>query len=166
MPTTLYIIRHGETEDNAMRVFQGQTHGRLLATGKNQAQELCALLSSIEYDAVLCSDLKRCIDTAEIALGSNAGVIRTTPLLRERDMGNLTGRKMDGATLNETVENDEKVGNRAEEFLRFINENYANKKILVFSHGFFLKILQSKIEKKSQHEIAIMKNCEIRKLIL
>lgn len=162
MPTTLYIIRHGETEDNARRIFQGQTPGKLSQKGEEQAAALQAKLKAIYFDVVLCSDLKRCVDTAKIALKEKDVPIITTPLLRERNMGNLTGLSMINATLNKSVESNEAVGTRAGAFLQLINKEYAGKNILVFSHGFFLKMLQSIIEGKPQYEIPVMGNCEIR----
>ncbi len=163
MSTTIYIIRHGETEDNAKRIFQGQTPGMLSESGKEQAAALQRTLETLHFDSVLCSDLKRCVDTAEIALAYSKIPITTTPLLRERDMGNLTGLSMINATLNDSVESNEAVAERGREFLKLIKKEYDNKTILVFSHGFFLKMLQSIIENKPQHEIPIMSNCEIRR---
>ena len=37
--TTLYLIRHGETVDNARQLMQGQTQGELNETGIRQAQQ-------------------------------------------------------------------------------------------------------------------------------
>ena len=38
--TTLYLVRHGETVDNARQIMQGQTQGELNATGISQAEAL------------------------------------------------------------------------------------------------------------------------------
>lgn len=43
--TTLYLVRHGETVDNAARIIQGQRHGELFPTGVAQMEELAGLLS-------------------------------------------------------------------------------------------------------------------------
>ena len=37
--TTLYLVRHGETVDNAAQIMQGQTPGRLKEKGINKHQE-------------------------------------------------------------------------------------------------------------------------------
>lgn len=41
------------------------------------------------FDVVLCSDLKRCLDTAEIALDGIECTFIKEPLLRERDLATL-----------------------------------------------------------------------------
>lgn len=38
--TTLYLVRHGETVDNANHIMQGQTQGELNDKGREQAREL------------------------------------------------------------------------------------------------------------------------------
>lgn len=38
--TTLYLVRHGETIDNANQIMQGQTQGELNDIGVAQAQAL------------------------------------------------------------------------------------------------------------------------------
>ena len=38
--TTLYLVRHGETVDNAAQIMQGQTPGRLNEKGIEQAEEV------------------------------------------------------------------------------------------------------------------------------
>ena len=40
MKTILYLVRHGETVDNASQLMQGQTQGRLNETGVGQARQL------------------------------------------------------------------------------------------------------------------------------
>ncbi len=162
MSVTIHIVRHGETEENAKGLYQGQTPGHLSQSGKKQAEGIRQAVAEIKFDLVLCSDLKRCLDTAEIALDGKECIFVKEPLLRERDLGNLVGTPIAGSTLNETVESDEAVGKRAEEFLKLIKNKYDNKTILIFSHGFFLRVLQSKIAGLSHREIPLMGNCEIR----
>ena len=45
--TTLYLARHGETIDNANKIMQGQTQGRLTDNGRKQAAELADRLSEV-----------------------------------------------------------------------------------------------------------------------
>ena len=88
---TIYLVRHGQTLENANGVFQGQTPGTLSALGKEQAETLCDTLVQMHFDTVYCSDLQRCKDTAAIALKLTSYQPIYTPLLRERDMGNRAG---------------------------------------------------------------------------
>lgn len=68
MNIKLLIFRHGETDWNAQRKFQGHTDIPLNATGEKQAEALRAKLARYnKIKTVLCSDLKRARRTAEIA---------------------------------------------------------------------------------------------------
>ena len=64
--TELYLVRHGQTEENAAHILQGHMPGHLSHEGIAQAQALRDELKNIRFDALLCSDLKRCMDTAMI----------------------------------------------------------------------------------------------------
>ena len=166
MATTLYLVRHGETEENARGVFQGQTGGTLSEVGKEQPKAIREKLAEIPFDIVLSSDLKRCIDTASIALEGISCDIIKEPLLRERDLGNLTGKQIKGATLNETVENEESLKARANKFIEKIKKQYDNKKVLAFSHGFFGRVMQAEIEGVTHRDVTLLDNCEIRKFVI
>ena len=65
---TLYLARHGQTEENMTRIFQGHMPGTLTVEGIAQAEALRDTLRDISLDAVVSSDLKRCVDTARIAV--------------------------------------------------------------------------------------------------
>ena len=90
--TTLYLVRHGETVDNANQIMQGQTQGALNENGIRQAQQLRDEWREKTLDAVIASDLKRSVDTARIIAEPHGLEVKTTPLLRERDWGSFTGR--------------------------------------------------------------------------
>ena len=63
---TLYLARHGQTEENIARIFQGHMPGTLTVEGIAQAEALRDTLRDISLDAVVSSDLKRCVDTAVV----------------------------------------------------------------------------------------------------
>ena len=75
---TLYLARHGQTEENIARIFQGHMPGTLTVEGIAQAEALRDTLRNISLDAVVSSDLKpvcgygpyRC-GRSEPALGEN-----------------------------------------------------------------------------------------------
>ena len=76
--TTLYLVRHGETVDNARQIMQGQTQGELNATGISQAEALRDKLSDIHIDAFVSSDLYRSIQTCRIlAQGRQVPMVET-----------------------------------------------------------------------------------------
>ena len=84
--TTLYLVRHGETVDNANQIMQGQTQGELNENGIRQAQEVSEAWKDRPIDVVIASDLKRSIDTARIIAEPHGLEVVTTPLLREREI--------------------------------------------------------------------------------
>ena len=66
MDTTIFLVRHGETVDNARQIMQGQTQGCLNDKGREQAEQVAGRLAGEQIDAVVASDLNRAIQTAEI----------------------------------------------------------------------------------------------------
>ena len=54
----LYIIRHGETEENQAGIMQGHLHGTLTKEGLAQAKEVGIKLKNHKFKHILSSDLK------------------------------------------------------------------------------------------------------------
>ena len=73
MNTILYLVRHGETVDNARQLMQGQTQGELNENGVLQAKALSEQWRNRVIDAVISSDLKRAVDTGVIRKPSFPG---------------------------------------------------------------------------------------------
>lgn len=82
--TTLYLVRHGETVDNANHIMQGQTQGELNDKGREQARELAVQMSSEHIDVFVASDLWRAVETCRILAEPYGAEVITTELLRER----------------------------------------------------------------------------------
>ena len=64
----VYIVRHGETENNKKGVWTGWNDIPLTKKGEEDAARLGKLLKDIPFDAVFASDLQRACKTAEIAI--------------------------------------------------------------------------------------------------
>ncbi|KAA1469350.1 phosphoglycerate mutase-like protein [Dentipellis sp. KUC8613] len=94
-PVAVYIVRHGETEENRLGVVQGQLDTALNATGRAQAARVAEALRDVPFDAAYASDLARAAVTAEIILKHHPGVpLRKVAELRERYMGERQGRRL------------------------------------------------------------------------
>lgn len=61
--TTVYLVRHAESESNRMRTFTGQMDIGLTDIGRRQAECLAAYLRDVSFDAIYTSDLSRVKDT-------------------------------------------------------------------------------------------------------
>jgi broad specificity phosphatase PhoE len=64
--TLVSLARHGQTEYNAVRRFQGHLPVPLDDVGREQARELARVAAQREWAALLCSPLHRARETAEI----------------------------------------------------------------------------------------------------
>ena len=167
--TTLYLVRHGETVDNARQIMQGQTQGELNENGIRQAKEFSEVWKDRHLDVVIASDLKRSVDTARIIAEPHRLEVTTTPLLRERDWGSFTGRfipELKGEVWPDDIETLENLLSRAGEFIAYVRKTYPGKKVLAVGHGIMNKAIQAVYYKKSMSEIQKMTNAEVRTLEL
>lgn len=57
----IYIVRHGETDQNKRGIFQGQLDTVLNTNGVEQAERVACALQSISFDAAFSSDLSRAV---------------------------------------------------------------------------------------------------------
>lgn len=93
--TTLYLVRHGESEANAAAVFAGQTDSPLTARGREQAKVVAKALRPVHFDRIVTSTLSRTKDTAaEIAAGRGVPVEAFADL-NEIDLGDAAGKPFD-----------------------------------------------------------------------
>lgn len=169
---TIYLVRHGQTEENLAGVLQGHLPGRLTEKGKEQARGLIPQLAALSLDAVLCSDLQRCLDTLRIALDGRELPTEATPLLREIDWGSLTGKPIkdiDFSQLPADVETKEHLYARGGQVLDLLRKHYEGKTVLVLAHGMINRSIQANIEGISRDQIRTvskMENAEIRKFVI
>ena len=89
--TTILIARHGQSDWNQEKRWQGHADRPLTERGREQAQALADRLAHIELDAVYSSDLRRARDTAAVVAGSQGLELRQLPDLREVDVGSWSG---------------------------------------------------------------------------
>jgi broad specificity phosphatase PhoE len=98
---TLYLVRHAETAWNVAARYQGQTDIPLNEVGRSQAAVLRERLRhrSLLFDAavstVVTSDLRRAVESAEIAFAAPGREFHLEPRLRELSYGIFEGLTRD-----------------------------------------------------------------------
>ena len=102
----LYLVRHGESEANVAGLLQGQTHGALTAAGREAAARLGRTLASLSVSdrptAILTSDLRRAVETAEIIADALGATPHLIPAAREWNVGVLDG--LPAAALQDAIQ--------------------------------------------------------------
>jgi len=158
--TTFYIVRHGETVWNKLRLLQGKSDSPLTETGMEQARESAQAFQKIEFAEVFSSDLLRAKRTAEIISLEHDLVVKTTQLIRERDFGKYEGQHVDifknrlqemlaslaeeekkSFSLDGEVESEADVITRLLTFLRQTAFAYPSQNILIVTHSGIIRML-------------------------
>ena len=91
MPTTIVLVRHGETDWNRDNRFQGHADPPLNDTGREQARVLATELSTESFAAVYTSPLRRAAETATILAGALQIDAVPEGSLMEVDVGSWSG---------------------------------------------------------------------------
>lgn len=89
--TLICLARHGETNWNIERRFQGQFDIALNARGRAQAEALARELEGAHFDRVYSSDLRRAMATAAPMAEARGLPVLATQRLREKDDGAWQG---------------------------------------------------------------------------
>lgn len=147
------LIRHGETEWNALGRIQGQTDISLNEAGIRQARALAERLKAEDrvWDAVVSSDLKRARETARI-LADALGIplLPPDPRIRERSFGQAEGTTeeerfarwgADWRSRDVGQESDDSVRERGLAFIADWQARNPEIRLLVVSHGSTLAVL-------------------------
>ncbi len=154
--TTLYLVRHGETDGNVADIASGFTDDELTEKGRAQAELLGQRLKNCHFDAIYSSDSKRTLQTAEPFLKLRPDYsIETSPELRERWFGDCEGypwhrlREEYPELLDPDLGSDVKLPGgesdreHSERVARFTSEIVTrhgdDATILMFSHGGSIK---------------------------
>jgi broad specificity phosphatase PhoE len=83
----VYVIRHGESENNLKGLWTGWYDAPLTDKGILDAKKVGEYLSGISFDKIYSSDLTRAVLTAHNAI--EGCTVETSELLREVNVGDL-----------------------------------------------------------------------------
>lgn len=158
MKTELILLRHGETEWNALGRLQGHRDSALNPEGLRQADALAARLASVAFSALYCSDLGRALETARRISTRTGHAVVPDARLRERGLGILEGLTRDEARQRHpkvfaeysagapdyVVPGGESTSQRlhhAVECLREVGGRHRGERVVVVTHGGVLSLL-------------------------
>ena len=96
---TILLVRHGETPLNVTRMLQ-PADTPLSANGLAQAQAVAKRLAGMQLAGIVSSDLPRALSTAQAISAASGVPVSTTPLLHERNFGDLRGQPYDSLGFN------------------------------------------------------------------
>ena len=85
--TTLYLVRHGQSESNEQGICTGQADFPLTELGRKQARKAAEYLANERIDAAYASNLSRALETAEIIALPHGIAVVPVPELREMNCG-------------------------------------------------------------------------------
>lgn len=171
----IFVIRHGQTNENVKKILQGHKDTDLNEVGVEQAIKLGQYLNQnreIRFDKVFSSDLKRCQQTLNEILKafpeSEKPEVSVDSGLRERCMGIIEGMYLKDAeeyALKHGKASFREFGENAKDFeerlsskiLEIIDQSLSLKNIALISHGGsirqILKWLQ--YEENNVHKIIV-----------
>ncbi len=162
--TRIYLTRHGETEWNRQRRFQGNQNSELTDKGILAAELLSARIEDLDLDCIVSSPLKRAYHTAEIVRGKKKINIIKHDGFKEINLGDFEGMRWDeieekyGEILHRIKENpiDNRYPNgenlaefysRVEKAMKEVIEKCRDKSILIVAHGGTIKCIESYMRK-------------------
>ena len=141
-------MRHAETQENLDGIVQGWSDTVLTERGNAQAREAADQFDE-DIDAIFCSDLKRCTQTAKPFLEKfPEAIYEQDSRLRERNLGDCQGKKWSpkqwemywaNGEIDKPMVNSEPkqhVTQRLEEFISSLNKRSGQiTNCLVVTHG-------------------------------
>ena len=135
----IYFV-HGTTTDNEEHKSTGQNPGVLSKLGITQSKELRKNIKLDEIDLVICSDLKRAIDSANLTFENSKEIIQDARI-RECNYGDLNGKDsalvIDEEHIDIPFPNGESmkdVEKRLRDFCKYLLDNYDGKTIALVAH--------------------------------
>lgn len=176
----IYLVRHGETEWNAEKKFQGQLNSPLTENGIKKIEELGKELRDTVFDEVYTSQMGRAVETAQIILKLNkneADKGRRTQLQRMKELNEIHFGEWQGMTFDEIEKaypsesynyfnnpgeytawkiGGEDLSEGLERFLKGMNriaKNHSTGNILVVTHGTVLELFLNYLDSKDTADL-------------
>jgi broad specificity phosphatase PhoE len=183
--TTIVLVRHGETDWNRERRFQGRSDTPLNDAGRKQVRELGRMLADERFAGVYTSPLARARESAEI-LAEAIGVARDVEAhdsLMEIDVGSWSGLTVTEVEARfpeayvrwrasgrgwEDGETHEELGRRVVAGLLSIADRHHGDTVLAVTHGGPIRSALAAARglpfESGHSEIGFVENCGVARL--
>jgi broad specificity phosphatase PhoE len=163
-PARIIVARHGDTEYEVPEM--GAAGGSLTTLGRTQARELGERLRPEKVAGVVCSELSRAVQTAEIAAAALGLPVTVRERLQEFAAGDYLGQMFDPVFFGEVLgswlkgdldpgvpggETGRQVADRVISVLDDVADQYRGETVLVVSHGGVILVLFGLIASGSPH---------------
>lgn len=176
MTRTVFFWRHGQTDYNVERRFQGQTDIPLNELGRTQAAQAASYLSKLRPDLIVSSDLSRAADTAEELASLLSIDVTHDERLRETAFGQWEGHTRDelsaswpdelsqwlsGADMNPPGgESRSESGQRVASAITDIIDGSEAQTIAIVAHGAVLRAAaELLLDMDGSGRLAVLGNC-------
>ncbi|SEK19920.1 probable phosphoglycerate mutase [Paenibacillus sp. cl141a] len=164
--TTIYLVRHGQTEWNVQHRFQGHKDSPLTKLGIQQAEWLGEALQHDPFDFIFSSTSSRAYHTAELIKGNRNVQISACDEFREINLGVWEGeiqeriRELYPQQLDHFWNHPELFGVKGSETFHEVREravsklneivsSYPGSRILLVTHTVVVKLLMAYFEGRS-----------------
>lgn len=147
----MYLVRHGQTNNNHKRLIQGRVDAPLNLTGKKQAKTAGQVLKSlkVDYSKIISSPLSRALETAYLVgrkLSYKDNILLNENFL-ERDFGNyemtLIAESfpiiMTDGFKEEFYEDDQTMLERVKKGIDEIYQDFKDQNVIVACHAHIIR---------------------------
>ena len=170
----LYVVRHGETVENANNCLVGRINSSLTEKGIEQAYQVAKKFEGKPIDLIVSSPLDRCKQTAEIISENKIPIIYSEKLLG-RDHGEFTGKPRDFVNFDEywnynkdihyeKAESVKDLYNRVANLIIELKEKYQDKNVIIVTHSGIMRVLYYYFKGIPENGIfseIVIKNCDV-----
>lgn len=169
----IYVVRHGETMENANNCLVGRINSSLTEKGIEQAKQLSKYFKNKKIDLIISSPLDRCRQTAQL-INDKIPIIYSNDLLG-RDHGEFTGKPRDSINFDEywnynknikyeKAESVKTLYNRVANLIKDLKNKYSDKTIIIVTHSGIMRVLYyyfNGIPKDGILSEITIRNCEV-----
>ena len=147
----LYVVRHGETLENANDCLVGRLNSCLTNEGIQQAKKVRDYFKDKKIDLIISSPLDRCKQTSEIISDGKIPIMYSDSLLG-RDHGEFTGKPKKSINFDEywnynkniqykQAESVQDLYNRVAKLIEDIKDKYHDKNVVIVTHSGIMRVL-------------------------